>query len=142
MTTYQRNYRRLTRVLPILEGKAKTAARVSKSGAFMDLHYDYLGQESSKNRPEGSYRIALHHSYESNGDLVADPDMVLLVMPGEQMVEALTFQDSFGYQEVYDDDYTKIRPRTKAQLNQFLGQWLLNLHKQGHKIRSQTDEQG
>ena len=136
MTTYQRNYKRLTRVLPILAGKAKTAARVSKSGGFMDLHYDYLGQESSNNRPDGSYRIALHHSYEQNGDLVADPDMVLLVMPAEQMVEALTYQDSFGYQEVYDEDFTKIRPKLKAQLNQFLGTWLLNLHKQGHKIRS------
>ena len=55
------------------------------------------------------------------------------------MAEAMTYQDSFGYKEVYHDldpetgKYRKVAPKLKKELNSFLNKWLSNLLQQGHK---------
>jgi len=49
-------------------------------------------------------------------------------------IEALTYQDCFGYRKVYDDAPMAFSPSTKKELNSFLGQWLTNLLEQGHTL--------
>ena len=72
--------------------------------------------------------------------MIADPDMEVKVYPARRMAEAMTYQDSFGYQQVYHDfdpetgQYRKFAPKVKKQLNSFLNKWLSNLLQQGHKI--------
>ena len=86
---------------------------------YQPLHVDVLERTSD------AVTIALAHYYEQNGDLVPDPDMQVRLYPKYQMAEALTFQNSLVYTEVYTvvDGKRMVYPRAKASLNQFLEQW-------------------
>jgi uncharacterized protein YqiB (DUF1249 family) len=99
-----------------------------KAPGFMDLNVDVL----SKNR------VSLAHNYIQNGDVMADPDMEIEVNFDMQTTEALTYQDNYGYQEVYlfneKGEKVSFYPKTKKDLNIFLSQWLKNIKNQGHII--------
>lgn len=99
-----------------------------KSGSFMDLHIDHLSHKDDAR----SIVISLAHNYIQNGDVMADPDMEVRIIPSMKMVEALTFQqDSTGtYQQVYLLD-GRFYPTLKKDLNNFLNSWLKNLIEQG-----------
>jgi hypothetical protein len=99
-----------------------------KSGIFMDLNIDHLSHKDDEN----SIVISLAHNFIQNGDVMADPDMEIRIIPSMKMVEALTFQqDSTGtYQEVYLED-GRFNPKLKNDLNDFLNHWLKNLIEQG-----------
>jgi hypothetical protein len=95
-----------------------------KNPPYMDLCIEKVGDKT----------ISLTHYYEQNGDLVANPDMTVRFFEYPEVnfkgVEALTYQDQFGYQQVYPEP-GKVYPRVKKQLNAFLCTWLNNLKKQG-----------
>lgn len=92
-----------------------------KSRAFMDLAVEHL------------YRnvFSLTHYYKQGGDLVPDPDMQIRVMPEGKMAEAMSYQDTYGYRQVYSDG--KVDLKAKKELNAFLNKWLSNLIRQGFK---------
>jgi uncharacterized protein YqiB (DUF1249 family) len=102
-------------------------AKKMKSGGFMDLNLDYLA-----NTQEGIV-ISMAHNFIQEGDIMADPDMEIRIVPQMKMVEALSYQqDAMGIcQNVYTEDGKGYRPRLKNELNSFLGQWLNNLVAQG-----------
>jgi len=133
---YSSIYKKLMQVIPDLithieEGKHHGKSVKDPNGGLMDLNFDFLGKDK-----KGNYLIALSHYFEQNGDMVADPDMQIRVLPELQAAEAMTFQDQFGYQEVYREKDGKelVDLRRKKELNQFLNQWLSNIIRQGHKI--------
>ena len=99
-----------------------------KSRSFMDLNIDHLSHKDDEN----SIVISLAHNFIQNGDVMADPDMEIRIIPSMKMVEALTFQqDSTGtYQQVYLED-GRFYPALKKDLNNFLNSWLKNLIQQG-----------
>ena len=99
-----------------------------KSGIFMDLNIDHLSHKDD----DRSIVISLAHNYIQEGDVMADPDMEVKIIPSMKMVEALTFkQDSTGtYQQVYLED-GRFYPTLKKDLNDFLNYWLKNLIEQG-----------
>ncbi len=137
MQPYSSIYKKLMQVIPDLikhieEGKHHGKSVKDPKGGLMDLNFDYLGKDK-----KGNYLIALSHYFEQNGDMVADPDMQIRILPELEAAEAMTFQDQFGYQEVYPDkgdgkEYVDLK--RKKDLNQFLNQWLTNTIRQGHKI--------
>ena len=103
-----------------------------KSGSFMDLNIDFLYEE------DGRYTIAMAHNYIQNGDVMADPDMEISVIPEMKMAEALSYRmDGLGInQHVYqfDENGNKlVSKRLKGELNRFLNMWLNNIKKQGFK---------
>lgn len=103
-----------------------------KSGGFMDLNLDRLYDE------DGEFTIAMAHNYIQNGDVMADPDMEIRIIPAMKMAEALSFRQDGGVQinqQVYTeiDGHTMVYPRIKKELNTFLSGWLLNIKKQGFK---------
>jgi uncharacterized protein YqiB (DUF1249 family) len=105
----------------------------SKVDGFMDLNLDILHR-----RPDRII-IALSHYYKHpSGDMIADPDMELAVHPQQEKIEALAYQDIWGYRRVYGDDGATVDVRAKRDLNAFLNQWLTNLIHQGHGIKSET----
>ena len=99
-----------------------------KSKSFMDLNIDHLSHKDD----DCSIVISLAHNFIQNGDVMADPDMEVKIIPSMKMVEALTFQqDSTGtYQQVYFED-GRFNPTLKKDLNNFLNSWLKNLLQQG-----------
>ena len=117
---YERIYNKLKK-LGVLD--VKEAATI-KSGAFMDLHIDKLGEN----------HYALSHYYRQGGDSIADPDMEIRIIPDMKMAEALTYQDTYGYRVVYPTKDT-VDLRAKKDLNTFLNKWLTNLTRQGFKYK-------
>jgi len=133
---YETIYKKLIRLIPNLDSIAEGNAVTLKADGFMDLHVDVLGRGHTAHDGISYTRIALAHYYKHpSGDMIPDPDMEVKVYHDSKqragMAEALTYQDSFGYQEVYPDE-NHVRPRLKKELNSFLNQWLSNLLQQGH----------
>ena len=143
MQPYSSIYKKLMQVIPdlikhIQEGKYHGKSVKDPKGGLMDLNYDYVGKDKN-----GNYMIAISHYFEQNGDLVADPDMQIRILPDLEAAEAMTFQDQFGYQVVYPDkgdgkEYVDLG--RKKDLNKFLNQWLTNIIQQGHKIDLTNEE--
>jgi len=131
-SVYSTIYKKLLKVVPLDIIQSKALVGKSVVPGFMDLGYDYLRED------ENSYPIiALHHYYRHpSGDMIADPDMEIRVMPDQKMAEALTYQDFYGYRQVYPEP-GKVDLKAKKDLNEFLNIWLRNLIKQGHKISIQ-----
>ena len=100
-----------------------------KSGGFMDLVVENFDGK----------RYSLTHYYSQAGDLVPDPDMEVRVDHANQVAEALSYQDSYRYQQVYQDGNVNLS--VKKDLNVFLNQWLRNLTMQGFKLYKK-DEAG
>lgn len=119
---YYRIYEKL-KTLGVLDIKEY---RKYTSKGFMDLSIDVLENTDEK------MRIAMAHNFIQNGDVMADPDMEIMIFKKLEAAEALTFQqDSLGiYQEVYPEP-GKVNVRLKRELNSFLNQWLTNLRHQG-----------
>jgi len=67
-------------------------------------------------------------------DKVPDPDMTVRLWRNG-MAEALSFQDSTTYREVYPEP-GKANLSAKKELNSFLSLWLRNLVNQGHKVET------
>ena len=129
-TIYERMYEKLVKLGIInLDGSLKFDEYLKlKSRNFMDLNLDHLSHKDD----DRSIVISIAHNYIQNGDVMADPDMEIRIVPSLKMVEALTFQqDSMGiYQQVYLED-GRFNPTVKSELNNFLNSWLKNLIEQG-----------
>lgn len=125
--TYQMIYERLTKLYKDLEKLEPGDYVKFKSEGYMDLSLDVLSKDSKQ------MEIALAHNYVVNGDLVPDPDMTIRIYFDLKSAEALTYQDTIGFQQVYPTPKT-FYPKLKTSLNKFLNQWLINIHRQGFKV--------
>ena len=126
MNTQKEIYRRLIRVIPNLYSIKESGK--SESPGFMDFNLDILQRKGNV------LRIAISHYYKHpSGDMIADPDMEVMVNRKTETAEALTYQDTYGYQEVYSEDGS-CNESLQHSLNEFLLMWLNNLYEQGHKI--------
>jgi adenine-specific DNA methylase/uncharacterized protein YqiB (DUF1249 family) len=118
------NYNKLMKIAPgILNGRYRYMKL--KAPGFMDLVIEKLYEN----------RISLSHYYEQNGDLMSDPDMELIVDQNQKTLTAATFQqDNMAiYHAAYQGDEL-INPDLEDELNDFLGDWLSNIVRQGHII--------
>ena len=126
MNTQKEIYKRLIRVIPNLYSIKDSGN--SEAPGFMDFHLDILQRKGYV------LRIAISHYYKHpSGDMIADPDMEIMINRKDETAEALTFQDIYGYQELYSEDGS-CNQLLKQSLNDFLMMWLNNLYEQGHKI--------
>lgn len=135
MKQFEMIFKKISALVPNLQSLEPGQAIKLKSEGFMDLSIDVLSKEPDK------MVIAMAHNYIQNGDVIPDPDMEIALYPKSKMAEALTYQDSFGYKQVYPEPGF-VYPKLKSELNQFLNQWLNNIKLQGHKIESGKPEQG
>jgi uncharacterized protein YqiB (DUF1249 family) len=125
MTLHHTLYRKPTVLIPTLPQVPEYVK--SQVPGFMDLNLDLLSRNGE------IITVALSHYYEQNGDLIPDPDMVVRIDTKTETVEALSFQDTYTYREVYVDG-NRVDVKAKKELNEFLLQWLTNLIDQGHKL--------
>ena len=136
MKQFEQIFRKILALVPDLEKMEQGQAIKLKSHGFMDLHIDVLSKEADRTI------ISMAHYYKQNGDLVPDPDMEIALYPKHKLAEALTYQDTFGFKEVYPEA-GKVYPAIKKELNSFLNQWLNNIKVQGQKLEgSQTKGKG
>lgn len=85
----------------------------SQVSGFADLNLDLLSRDGE------IITVALSHYYEQNGDVIPDPGMVVRIDTNAETVEALTFQDTYTYREVYLDG-NRADVKAKKELNEFL----------------------
>jgi uncharacterized protein YqiB (DUF1249 family) len=126
VSTQKEIYKRLVRVIPNLYSIKESGK--SEAPGFMDFYLDILQRKGDV------LRIAISHYYKHpSGDMISDPDMEILVNRKSETAEALTYQDTYGYQEVYSEDGS-CNASCQRSLDEFLLMWLNNLYEQGHKI--------
>jgi len=138
MTREERIYNRLLKIFPYLEGMDVGGHRKVENEPYMPLAMDVLADT------EYGRVISIAHNYIQNGDLMADPDMQLLINFKKQTAQAMTFQnDGMGvYQEClfFDDGKLMVRMNLLKSLNRFLDTWTKNLVAQGFVKAAQKQE--
>jgi len=136
MVVYERIYRKLLElgVIDLINNRAENAK--SESEGFMDLSFDLIEIK------DHAVTISLAHNFIQNGDVMADPDMMIDVYRATEMAEALTFQqDSTGtFQRVHSIDGKTVNLYLKTSLNRFLETWMKNAVAQGHKFEVPVKE--
>ena len=105
-----------------------------ENSPYMTLNLDIISVGEKDNI------IAMAHNFIQNGDVMADPDMEIKIIPSMKMVEALTYRlDSMGInQRVYYPESGKYDPKIKKELNSFLNKWLKSLLDQGFATGNMT----
>ena len=119
-------YKKLIKIIPDIAARRSAGKSQLHSDALMDLNLDVLSKQKN------IIRIALSHYYKQNGDMVADPDMEIIVNTKLMTANAMTYQDSMIFQTAEQDG--GINQKLVNSLNEFLDQWLQNCIDQGHKI--------
>jgi len=130
MTREERIYKRLLTIFPNLEAMAVGGYRKVVNEPYMALSMDVLDDN------QYGRIISISHTFLQNNDVMADPDMQVLISFKKESAQAMTFQnDCVGiYQEcLFFDDNGKLLVRMKLlkELNQFLDMWTKNLIDQG-----------
>jgi hypothetical protein len=124
-----------------MAGLQQAGIRVEVPG-FMPLCIEYLGTGL-----RGGVLLSIAHYYLQNGDLMADPELVVEVI-GEDWHPVTYQQDNVGlYQQaVYEEDgKVMLRPRLISELQRFMTMWDSNLKNQGYidaARRACSDKQG
>ena len=123
-TQSEMNFARLKAIVPHIMDKRYRYAKLTSAG-FMDLTVEWIGEN----------RIAIAHFGEQNGDMMADPDMELIVDFDKDEVLPATYQNDYAgiYQEVYSEN-SQWNPKLSRELTSFLNTWLRNIELQGHVI--------
>ncbi len=119
-------YKKLIKIIPDIASREEAGKSVLFSDALMDLNLDLLSRE------DNIVRIALSHYYKVNGDMIADPDMEIIINTELMTANAMTYQDSMIFQSAEQDG--GINQKLVNSLNDFLDQLLQNCIDQGHKI--------
>ena len=119
-------YKKLIKIIPDIATRNDAGKSQLSSDALMDLNLDLLSREGN------IVRIALSHYYKQNGDMVADPDMEIIINTHLMTANAMTYQDSMIFQSAEQDG--GVDQKLVNSLNEFLDRWLQNCIDQGHKI--------
>jgi len=67
--------------------------------------------------------ISIAKYREENGDMIADPEFIIKVNLDKKFVEAISYQDQFGFRPVYFTDGT-IDIEARYEINSYLKSWL------------------
>jgi hypothetical protein len=127
MSIQNKIFNQLLSIIPDLQTRNKAGKSKLESQSMMDLNLDILYREDS------TMMIALSHYYKhDSGDLISDPDVVLLVNFDNKTATARTFQDIFGYQDAMSGGVVNVK--LEQSLNEFAVMWNENNISYGHQI--------
>ena len=124
-TRVERNYKTFARLFPeIVDGTYRyLQLRAPEETGYMPLTIEKIG--------DNEYSVS--HHYESNGDLMYDPEMTFRIDAELGTLEPLTFRQDGSpalYQEVYPEPGKWI-PKLRNSLSSFTETWLKNIEAQG-----------
>ncbi|MCR4692297.1 MAG: DEAD/DEAH box helicase family protein [Firmicutes bacterium] len=125
-TYEQRCYNFMYEFAPqILSGAARYAQFESKH--FMPIHINRLSENT----------ISIAHTYEQEGDLMNDPEMVFEIDEGSKALKPLEYrQDNLGIYQVVGENVSE------SELSSFAVQWFRNIKNQGFHLSQETLEYG
>jgi len=129
MTRAERIYKKIMQVFPKLSGMEISDHVKLESGGFMPLSLDVLDINGSM------MTIALAHNGIQNGDVMADPDMMIMLNLNMKTAQAMSFQNDyvgiFQQSVFFEEGKMKCRPALMKEHNQFLDMWTKNIIEQG-----------
>ena len=105
-------YKKLIKIIPDIATRNDVGKSQLSSDALMDLNLDLLSREGN------IVRIALSHYYKQNGDMIADPDMEIIINTQLMTANSMTYQDSMIFQTAEQDG--GVNQRLVNRLNEFL----------------------
>lgn len=120
MNLYEENYRKLLQLLPGLHDM-RGPAKLTVHG-HNDVNIDVIEWHK--------HRLVLRMSHfiqRAYGSAIPDPDMTLEVYLLAETVGVLTYCDCFGSRKVFCPELMAFSPLAKAELNNFLDQWLTKM---------------
>jgi uncharacterized protein YqiB (DUF1249 family) len=126
MDLYRQNYCKLLQLLPELHGMNKPAKLVALGHA--NVHVDVIERHA--------HRLVLrmsHYLQRLHGAAIPDPDMTVEVYLLAKTVGVLTYSDCFGSRKVFCPELMAFSPLAKAELNNFLEQWLNKMIADGRR---------
>lgn len=124
MELYHQNYIKLLQLLPGLHDMT-APAKLTALG-HTDVHVDVIERHK--------HRLVLrmsHYLQRLHGAAIPDPDMTIEVYLMAETVGALTYCDCFGSRKVFCPELMAFSPLAKAELNNFLEQWLTKMIAEG-----------
>ena len=136
-TRVERNYKAFARLFPeIVDGTYRyLQLRAPEETGYMPLTIEKIG--------DNEYSVS--HHYESNGDLMYDPEMTFRIDAELGTLEPLTFRQDGSpalYQEVYPEPGKWI-PKLRNSLSSFTETWLKNIEVQGRvRFRAIAERDG
>ena len=136
-TRVERNYKAFARLFPeIVDGTYRyLQLRAPEETGYMPLTIEKIG--------DNEYSVS--HHYESNGDLMYDPEMTFRIDAELGTLEPLTFRQDGSpalYQEVYPEPGKWI-PKLRNSLSSFTETWLKNIEAQGRvRFRAIAERDG
>jgi hypothetical protein len=126
-------YKKLGTILTGIESNDYVDSGKSVSSGYMDFNFDYLEQI----QPE-KHIVAISHYYTQNGDMIADPDMKIVIDNKNKIAYAISYQDTFGFRSYceFDNEGNSVgQYKGYNDAQRFLMQWLINLKNQKHSIK-------
>jgi hypothetical protein len=99
--------------------------KLDRGLGFMAVHVECLHQSGL------GPLFSVAHYYESNGDLVPDPDVVFV--RGADGWSPVSFQNSIAHRAAvtfHDDGTTEVDAKEQADLVAFCNQWMRNIQQQ------------
>ncbi|MGJ9420134.1 DUF1249 domain-containing protein [Massilia sp. CMS3.1] len=124
MSLYHNNYRKLLQLLPDLLGMAKSVKLTTLGHS--DVYVDVIERHP--------HRLVLrmsHYLQRLHGAAIPDPDITVEVYLLAETVGVLTYSDCFGSRKVFCPELMAFSPLAKAELNNFLEQWLNKMIAEG-----------
>lgn len=127
MDLYQQNYRKLLQLLPTLH-EINGPAKLTTLG-HNDVNIDVVERHKHRLILRMSHYLELLH-----GAAIPDPDITVEVYLLAETVGVLTYSDCFGSRKVFCPELMAFSPLAKAELNNFLEQWLTKLIADGRQL--------
>ena len=126
-TQAHKNYQFLNEFAPQILSSESDYMRFSAGEGFMPLSIEKVGEN----------RIAISHYYEQNGNLMADPDMVMVFDNENKTLSPRTYQqDSLSIYQTNENDMGEItNSRLEKELLSFTAQWFKNISEQGFVLQ-------
>lgn len=126
MELYEKNYRKLLQLLPGLHDMS-APTQLTALG-HTDVNVDVIERHK--------HRMVLrmsHYLHRLHGAAIPDPDMTVEVYLLAETVGVITYSDCFGSRKVFCPELMAFSPLAKAELNNFLEQWLNKMIADGRR---------
>lgn len=134
MSIYHHNYSKLLQLLPGLHDMTESVKLMALGQT--DVHVDVIERHK--------HRLVLrrsHYLQRLSGAAIPDPDMTVEVYFLAETVGVLSYCDCFGFRKVFCPELMAFSPLAKAELNNFLEQWLYKMIADGRCQRKAESPQ-
>lgn len=122
-------YEQLNELFPQIISKESTYIQLEAGEAFDKLNVEWVSENE----------IAVSHTYEQNGDIMRDPEIVFSINTDDFTASAVSYENSsLGKYEVYDE--SEESQARKDDCNIFASEWFDNISEQGYIVSEKEIE--